>query len=74
MKTHRLDIRPLLARGEEPFPAILALVDQLGPADEMVIISPFVPAPLIERMQSAGYEVRPEHQSDGSWTTRFRKA
>jgi uncharacterized protein (DUF2249 family) len=72
-KVHRLDIRPLLARGEEPFPAILALVDRLGPADEMVIVSPFVPAPLIERMQSAGYEVRPEHQGDGSWTTRFRK-
>ena len=26
MKTHRLDIRPLLARGEEPFSAIMALV------------------------------------------------
>lgn len=73
MKTHRLDIRPLLARGEEPFAPIMALVEQLEPADEIVIVSPFVPAPLIERMQSAGYEVRPEHQADGSWTTRFRK-
>ena len=73
MKTHRLDIRPLLARGEEPYAAIMALVDRLGPADEMLIVSPFVPAPLIERMQSAGYEVRPEHQADGSWTPRFRK-
>jgi hypothetical protein len=39
----------------------------------MVIVSPFVPAPLIDRMQSAGYEVQPELQGDGSWITRFRK-
>ncbi len=74
MKTYRLDIRPLVARGEEPFPAIQAIVARLGPADEMVIISPFLPAPLIERMQSAGYEISPELQGDGSWSTRFRRS
>lgn len=73
MKTHRLDIRPLLARGEEPYAAIMALVDKVGPSDEMSIVSPFLPAPLVERMQSTGYEVHPERQSDGSWITRFRK-
>jgi uncharacterized protein (DUF2249 family) len=73
MKVHRLDIRPMVARGEEPFAAIMAMVTKLGPADEMVIVSPFVPAPLIDRMQSAGYEVQPELQGDGSWITRFRK-
>lgn len=73
MKTYRLDIRPLQARGEEPFPAIMALVAKLAATDELVIISPFLPAPLVERMQAAGYEVHPEHLSDGSWTTRFRK-
>lgn len=72
-KVHRLDIRQILARGEEPLPAIMAMVAKLGPADEMVIVSPFVPAPLIDRMQSAGYEVHPELQGDGSWSTRFRQ-
>jgi uncharacterized protein (DUF2249 family) len=72
-KVHRLDVRPLMARGEEPLPAILALVARLGPADEMVIVTPFLPAPLIERMQATGYEVQPERQGDGSWSTRFRK-
>lgn len=73
MKTHRLDIRPIVARGEEPFAPIMAVIAKLGPADEMVILSPFLPAPLIERMQAAGYEVHPELQGDGSWSTRFRK-
>jgi uncharacterized protein (DUF2249 family) len=73
VKTHRLDIRPLLARGEEPYAAIMALVSKLGSADEMTIVSPFLPAPLVERMQSTGYEVHPERQADGSWITRFRK-
>ena len=73
MKTHRLDIRPIVARGEEPLAAIMALIVKLAPADELVIVSPFLPAPLIERMQSAGYEVHPELQGDGSWSTRFRK-
>lgn len=72
-KVHRLDIRPMVARGEEPYPAVLATISQLGAGDEMVIVAPFLPAPLIERMQSAGYAVQPERQGDGSWITRFRK-
>jgi uncharacterized protein (DUF2249 family) len=74
VKTHRLDIRPMVARGEEPYAAIMAIIAKLGPADEMVIVSPFIPAPLIERMQSAGFEAQPERQGDGSWITRFRQA
>ena len=73
MKTHRLDIRPIVARGGEPFAPIMAVIAKLGPTDELVIVSPFLPAPLIERMQSTGYEVHPELQGDGSWSTRFRK-
>jgi hypothetical protein len=39
----------------------------------MELISPFLPSPLIERMQSLGYEARAERVSDGSWRSLFWK-
>ena len=68
-----LDVRPLIARGEEPFPRVMALVNNTRPGEGFTIVSPFIPAPLIERLQSEGYLVRPEFRADGSWETRFTR-
>ena len=68
-----LDVRPLLARGEEPFPHVMAAVRRLGPGDVLTIVTPFLPSPLIEKLQSEGFEVRPERRSDGGWDTRLRR-
>jgi hypothetical protein len=70
-KVRTLDVRPLMARGEEPFAKIMALVRDTSPGDAFIIVSPFIPAPLIERLQSEGYVTRPEHRSDGAWQTHF---
>lgn len=66
-----LDVRPLFARGAEPFPPIMAAVAELKPGEGLALITPFLPSPLIERLQSAGFQVRPERQSDGGWQTFF---
>ena len=61
------DVRPHLARGEEPFPLIRARIDAL-PADEGVtVIAPFMPAPLIELLRSEGFASRIERRGDGAW-------
>jgi hypothetical protein len=70
-RVFKFDVRKLLALGIEPFPEIRKRVDALKPAEGIVIIAPFLPAPLIERLQSEGFKSRSEHQADGSWSTQF---
>ena len=68
-----LDVRPHLARGEEPFPVIRARVDALKPGKGVTIIAPFLPAPLIELLKSEGFQSTMEHRADGGWTVNFWK-
>jgi hypothetical protein len=72
-KPRTLDVRALIARGEEPFPHVMALVRSTPPGEEFVLITPFIPAPLIEKLQGEGYAIRPEYRTDGSWQTHFVK-
>lgn len=68
-----LDVRPLIAAGEEPFPKIMASIDALGADETLLLVTPFMPSPLIEILHSNGFEARPERRSDGAWQTRFRR-
>lgn len=70
-KYRTLDVRPLIARGEEPFPAIMKTLAALKPDEGFALIAPFLPSPLIERMHAAGFQARPERRGDGSWQTFF---
>lgn len=72
-KIRTLDVRPQMARGEEPFRTIMATVVVLAADESLVVIAPFLPSPLIERMQAAGYQARPERRADGAWQTLFRR-
>jgi uncharacterized protein (DUF2249 family) len=70
-KPHTLDVRPLIARGEEPRAKILAVIAGLAPGESLALITPFLPSPLIEKLQADGFTARPERRSDGSWQTYF---
>jgi hypothetical protein len=70
-KFRSLDVRPLLARGEEPYRQIMSTVAALAPNEGFALTTPFLPSPLIERLQAAGYQARPERQPDGVWMTFF---
>lgn len=65
------DVRPLLARGEEPFAAIRARVDSLGRDQGVIILAPFMPSPLIELLRSEGFGSAMEHRADGAWAVSF---
>lgn len=76
MKPHtfkNFDVRPNLARGEEPFPLIRARVDGLKAGTGVTIIAPFMPAPLIELLKSEGFAAAMEHRADGAWAVSFWK-
>lgn len=65
------DVRPLLARGEEPFAAIRARVDALAAGQGVTILAPFMPAPLIELLKSEGFASSLERRTDGAWAVNF---
>jgi uncharacterized protein (DUF2249 family) len=67
----RLDVRPLLARGEEPFPVIRKQVGSLKPDQGLIIIAPFLPSPLIELLGSEGFHSKVEPGEAGSWIVYF---
>jgi hypothetical protein len=69
-KFKTLDVRPLLAKGMEPFTTIRERIDQLGPDEGLSVIAPFLPSPLIEKLTAERFCVRVEHQI-GFWITHF---
>jgi len=66
-----LDVRPHLARGEEPFALIRTRVDALKPGHGLTVIAPFLPAPLIELLKSEGFQCTAERRQDGAWAVSF---
>ena len=72
-KFRTIDVRPMFARDESPFQAIMAAVAAIKPGEGLCVVSPFLPSPLIERMQAGGFEARPERRADGAWETFFWK-
>jgi uncharacterized protein (DUF2249 family) len=70
-KFKTFDVRPNLARGDEPFPLIRARVDALKPGEGVTIVAPFMPAPLIELLKSEGFASTLERRQDGAWAVNF---
>ena len=67
MRFKTLDVRPVLARGDEPFPLIRASVDALQPGRGLRVVAPFMPAPLVEVLRSEGMSTAIERRADGGW-------
>ncbi len=67
----RLDVRPLIAKGTEPFATIRARVDSLKTGEGLIVIAPFLPSPLVEKLGSEGFRSSVQHQVDGSWAVNF---
>lgn len=66
-----LDVRPALARGEEPFAAIMAAADGLAPGQALRLIAPFRPAPLFGVMANRGFTCADRRLPDGGWEVIF---
>lgn len=70
-KFKTFDVRPFLARGEEPFGVIRERVDALPPGQGLTVVAPFLPAPLIEVLKSEGFASSMERRTDGGWAVNF---
>jgi uncharacterized protein (DUF2249 family) len=67
----RLDVRPILRAGREPYSAIRRRVDALRPGEGLAVVAPFLPSPLIEKLGSEGFCSRVERGGDGAWIAYF---
>jgi len=66
-----LDVRPMLAAGEEPFEAIMAVARGVGAGKVLELVAPFEPAPLYGVLGRLGFAHVTEALSDGSFVVRF---
>jgi hypothetical protein len=67
----RFDVRDLIRRGVEPFPEIRRRVDALKIAEGLIVVAPFLPSPLIEKLSSEGFASKTERGSGADWMVYF---
>lgn len=68
-----LDVRPLLAQGGTPCGAINQALAALQPGQALVLLVPFEPVPLYDKLGNRGYGHTSKEQPDGSWRVEFRQ-
>ncbi len=67
----RLDVREMLRQGREPLPKIREAVDKLQAGEGLVVVAPFLPSPLIEKLNSEGFSSRLERGTGPDWLVYF---
>ncbi len=70
-KFKRFDVRGLLRDGLEPFPEIHRRVTALPPDEGLIIVAPFLPSPLIERLGGDGFASKVERGAGSDWIVYF---
>ena len=70
-KFKRFDVRDLLRNGIEPFPEIFQRVNALEPDQGLIVVAPFLPSPLIERLGGEGFASKVERGSGSDWIVYF---
>jgi uncharacterized protein (DUF2249 family) len=68
-----VDARPIIAKGEEPFDAIMAAIAGLEDHEEFVILAPFEPIPLEGLLSSQGFSYDAIALGNGDWQVTFRR-
>lgn len=66
-----LDVRPLLAMGEEPFEAIMQAVADLPSDGVLELTAPFAPVPLYGVLAEQGFAHLVEQRGPGEFVVRF---
>jgi hypothetical protein len=70
-RTH--DARPAIAAGEQPLPRVMADLAALDEGKVYQLVTPFVPAPLVELARGKGFEAFTLTDAEGLVRTFFRR-
>ena len=68
-----LDARPLIERGDHPMQLIISNLKRLEPGQVFTLVTPFVPAPIIDHARSLGFESWTKKVDANTYTTFFRR-
>jgi uncharacterized protein (DUF2249 family) len=66
-----LDVREDLREGREPFPRIMEAVHRLRDGEQLRVIAPFEPRPLIGVLATQGFVASVTPAADGSFAVLF---
>ena len=64
-------MRDVLSRGVEPFPDIRKRVDALKPDEGLLVVAPFLPSPLVEKLNGEGFASKIERGNGADWIVYF---
>jgi uncharacterized protein (DUF2249 family) len=70
-KPIRVDVRPALIEGREPFGEIMAAKQKLQEGQSLLIIAPFQPLPLYSIFEAEGYRADSQQVSPEEWRILF---
>ena len=70
-KFKRFDVRGLLQQGIEPFPEIFAKAQALKTGEGLIVVAPFLPSPLVERLNGDGFTSKIERGQGADWLVYF---
>lgn len=68
----KLDVRRLLAQGQEPFDTIMGAVAELEPGEELELTAPLEPIPLYQVLGLRGFSHETEDLGGGDYRVIFR--
>jgi hypothetical protein len=66
-----LDARPLIASGQHPFERVQSEASELNSGEIYEILTPFPPAPMIEKMNELGFDSYSAQDETGLFHTCF---
>jgi uncharacterized protein (DUF2249 family) len=69
----RLDARPIIEQGGHPLGEVLEGVKELKPGEIYELITPFLPAPLIERVVAQGFDHYADKKAEDHFVSYFLK-
>jgi uncharacterized protein (DUF2249 family) len=70
-----LDVRPVLARGDEPFVEIMETAEKIKVGETLTLIAPFEPVPLYDVLGERGFSHETTQAALDNWIIQFtRKA
>jgi hypothetical protein len=67
--TKRLDARPIIEQGGHPLGEVLNDLKEFGPGQIYELRTPFVPAPLLERVMAQGFDIWTVRESEESFVS-----
>lgn len=70
-KFKRFDVREMIRSGIEPFPHIHERAHALGAGEGLLVVAPFLPSPLVERLSGEGFSAKVERGQGADWLVYF---